>query len=111
MVTADVAEPVEVVTLKAVGCGVPDVPRAALAAEAALPKGVTIAEPLRQAYFSRVHGWRKTRVLNRADLAEPQQGPCIVEEYDSTCVVPPGSIAVLDGFGNILIDVPRAARV
>ena len=103
-------EPVELVTLKVVGRGVPDVPRASVAANADLPEGVFIAEPLRQAYFGPVHGWRETDVVKRAELAGPRQGPCIVEEYDSTCVVPPGSIASLDGFGNIVIGVPvRAA--
>jgi N-methylhydantoinase A len=102
-------EPVELVTLKVVGRGVPDVPRAALAAMAGLPEGVVISEPSRQAYFGPVHGWRETRVVNRADLAEPRRGPCIVEEYDSTCVVPPGSLASLDRFGNIVIDVPVTA--
>jgi N-methylhydantoinase A len=104
-------EPVELVTLKVVGRGVPDVPRAALAAEAELPKGIVIAKPLRQAYFGPIHGWRNTGVVNRADLAEAAQGPCIVEEYDSTCVIPPGSIASLDRFGNIVIDVPVTAAL
>ena len=104
-------EPVELVTLKVVGRGVPDVPRAALAAEAKLPKGIVIAEPLRQAYFGPIHGWRNTGVVNRADLAEAAQGPCIVEEYDSTCVIPPGSIASLDSYGNIVIDVPVTAAL
>ena len=107
---AGAEEPVELVTLKVVGRGVPEVPRAALAAKAELPEGVVIAEPLRPAYFGPVNGWHYTNVVNRADLAEPRQGPYIVEEYDSTCVVPPGSIASLDGFGNIVIGVPvRAA--
>jgi N-methylhydantoinase A len=103
---AGAEEPVELVTLKVVGRGVPEEPRTVLAARAELPKGVVIAEPLRQAYFGPVHGWRETRVINRADLVEPLEGPCIVEEYDSTCVVPPGSIASLDAYGNIVIDVP-----
>jgi len=31
------------------------------------------------------------RVLGRGDLDErPQQGPLVIEEYDSTTVVPPG---------------------
>jgi N-methylhydantoinase A len=64
---------------------------------------------LRQAYFGSVHGWHDTDVVNRPDLAEPSRGPCIVEEYDSTCVVPPGSTASLDRFGNIVIDVPVTA--
>ena len=44
-------------------------------------------------------------IVNRADLAEPRSGPCIIEEYDSTCVVPPGSTANLDPFGNIVIEL------
>jgi len=108
---AGLEEPVELVTLKVVGRGVPDMPRAALAAQAALPKGVVIAEPRRQAYFGPAHGWQEARVVNRADLAEVRQGPCIVEEYDSTCVVPPGTAACLDGFGNIVVNVPVTARL
>jgi N-methylhydantoinase A len=102
---AGVEEPVELVTLKVVGRGIPEAPRAALAATADLPEDVVIAEPLRRAYFGPVHGWCDTRVVNRADLDQPHRGPCIVEEYDSTCVVPPGSIASLDPFGNIVINV------
>jgi N-methylhydantoinase A len=98
-------EPVELVTLKVIGRGDPDVPRAALAARAELPEGVVIAQPLRRAYFGPAHGWRETAIINRADLAEPRAGPCIIEEYDSTCVVPPGSTANLDPFGNIVIYV------
>ena len=99
-------EPVELVTLKVVGRGIPEVPRAALAATAELPEGVVIAEPLRRAYFGPAHGRCDTRVVNRADLGQPHRGPCIVEEYDSTCVVPPDAIASLDRYGNIVIDVP-----
>ena len=98
-------EPVELITLKVVGRGLPDVPRAALAAAAELPEVVVIAQPLRCAYFGPAHGWCDTDIINRADLGEPKAGPCIIEEYDSTCVVPPGSTANLDPFGNIVIDV------
>jgi N-methylhydantoinase A len=45
-------------------------------------------------------------VIERAELsAEPRDGPLIIEEYDSTCVVPPGCRAALDGLGNIVIDL------
>jgi N-methylhydantoinase A len=98
-------EPVELVTLKLIGRGIPDAPRAAQALGAALPPGVAIAEPVRRAYFGPEHGWRDTTVFNRADLAEPYAGPCIVEEYDATCVVPPGATAHLDRWGNIEIAV------
>jgi hypothetical protein len=66
---------VELVTLKVVGRGFPDVPRAALAAKANLPANVLISQPLRQAYFGPVHGWRDTDVVNRADLDELAGGP------------------------------------
>ena len=55
----------------------------------------------RKAYFGPEIGWCDVPVLFRADLVEPHAGPCIVEEYDTTCVVPPDATAVLDAFGNI----------
>jgi N-methylhydantoinase A len=95
-------EPVELMTLKVVGRGLSDPPRAALAAQAALPQRV--ATPgLRDCYFGAAQGWCRTRILDRADLATPCRGPCIIEEYDSTCVVPPGAEAGLDRLGNIAI--------
>jgi N-methylhydantoinase A len=106
-------EPVEIDKLKVIGRGIPDVPRAMIAANANLPEGVKIARPTRKAYFGPSHGWLHTHIVNRADLVKPHRGPCIVEEYDSTCVIPPGSAACLDRFGNIVIEVaplaPRAA--
>jgi N-methylhydantoinase A len=102
-------EPVELVTLKVVGRAVPVTSRAGLAAKAELPEGVDIADPVRRAYFGPAHGWLPTPVLNRADLRTPRSGPCIVEEYDSTCVVPPGCTASLDAHGNISIAVEAEA--
>ena len=42
-------------------------------------------------------------VISRAALLDspPREGPLIVEEYDATCVVPPGCRATLDSLGNI----------
>jgi N-methylhydantoinase A len=47
----------------------------------------------------------ETPVIARADLETPRQGPAIVEEYDATCLIPPGGTASLDRFGNIVIDL------
>jgi N-methylhydantoinase A len=44
-------------------------------------------------------------VLRRSDLSTPRVGPLIVEEYDATCVIPPGARAHLDAGGSILIDL------
>ena len=99
-------EPVELVNIQVVGQGIPERPR--------------VPEPLfsldretpadsvrsRQAYFGPEIGWLQTPVLSRAALSAPRQGPCIVEEYDATCVIPPQAQARLDHYGNILIDLP-----
>jgi N-methylhydantoinase A len=107
---ASSGEPVELVTLKVVGRGIPETSRAAFAGRAELPKRLDILEPVRRAYFGPKHGWLDTRVVNRADLATEHRGPCIVEEYDSTCVIPPGWAARLDRFGNIGIEPTMPPR-
>jgi N-methylhydantoinase A len=60
----------------------------------------------RPAYFGPRHGLIQTPILARTDLTgAPRPGPLIVEEYDATCVVPPGCRAALDRWGNVVIEV------
>ncbi len=95
-------EPVELVTIQVVGqgirtgAGVPERVRRSRT-EAAAP-------PPRQAYFGAQRGWMQTPVVRRAALAVPLAGPVIVEEYDATCVIPPGWRVCLDAGENILIE-------
>ncbi|WP_323039697.1 hydantoinase/oxoprolinase family protein [Gemmobacter sp.] len=57
----------------------------------------------RAVWFSPASSTR-TPLIERADLlAGPRHGPLIVEEYDSTTVVPPGWTATLDPFSNIVL--------
>ena len=64
----------------------------------------------RGCYFGTRHGTLATPVLARGDLrAGPVAGPAIIEEFDATCVVPPGCTARLDDQANIVIDVPETA--
>jgi N-methylhydantoinase A len=100
---AGVEEPVELVSLEVIGRGIPETPRAASAAAANLAPDIAIAEPARRAYFGSAQGWLEARVVNRSVLKVPQAGPCIVEEYDATCLVPPGWNARLDAHGNIVL--------
>ncbi len=97
-------EPVELVNIMLVGQGISDRPRVPdrLLGE---DEGSTDALPSRQAYFGPDAGWIETPVLRRKDLASQMTGPCIVEEYDATCLVPPGATASLDSFGNIIVDL------
>lgn len=59
----------------------------------------------RRAYFGGPDGAVETPVIARAGLAgAARSGPLIIEEYDSTCVVPPGWRAALDDQGNIVLE-------
>ena len=59
----------------------------------------------RLAYFGREAGSLETPVVERLDLSErATPGPLIVEEYDTTVVVPPGFSARRDTLGNILLE-------
>jgi N-methylhydantoinase A len=103
-------EPVELVSVQVVGRGLPDAPR--------LPERLSLAgrpsapvAPSRRVYFGPKAGWLETPVLTRADLATARPGPCIVEEYDATAVVPPNATAALDARGNIVMTLsPATAR-
>jgi len=98
---AGTEEPVELVSLEVIGRGIPDRPRAASAAAASLAPDIPIANPMRRAYFGPQRGWLEARIVNRSALKTANEGPCIVEEYDATCLVQPGWTARLDEFGNI----------
>jgi N-methylhydantoinase A len=57
----------------------------------------------RQVFFG--DGLLATPVVDRAALSKgPHAGPLIVEEYDSTCVVPPGWTARLGAGGSIRLE-------
>ena len=58
----------------------------------------------RFAYFGEKDGSMNTPIIVRTDLSNTQTaGPLIIEEYDSTIVVPPGWTVRVDGENNILI--------
>jgi N-methylhydantoinase A len=98
---APAEEPVELTGLSVIARGVADAPRL----PARIPPTGGAAPATRRAWFG-VAGWIDTPVLDRALLSEaPREGPLIVQEYDATCLVPPGAWASLDGFGNIVIAV------
>jgi N-methylhydantoinase A len=94
-------EPVELVAIQLVGSG--------LRENGGVPEAVTssrsegAAQAARQAYFGADYGWLETPVQTRNDLARGRTGPLIVEEYDATCLVPPGARAEGDAAGNIVI--------
>ena len=92
-------EPVELVTVRLLAKGLDPSAR-----ELAKPKydyTNNHQSESRLAYFGQTDGWQQAEILTRNDLREAKKGPCIIEEYDATCVVPPRSEAVLDANGCI----------
>jgi N-methylhydantoinase A len=60
----------------------------------------------RDAYYGKEIGVVSTPVIGRGDLnGSHRQGPLVIEEYDSTTLVPPNSAARLDEMGNIIVEV------
>jgi len=58
----------------------------------------------RQAWFGRRWGEIETPVVTRQDLESGAAGPLLIDEYDSTIVVPPERSVRVDGEGNVLIE-------
>ncbi|MGK7870362.1 hydantoinase/oxoprolinase family protein [Falsiroseomonas sp. E2-1-a20] len=101
---AGVEEPVELVSIQVIGQGI----RAGEAQPlGGVPSRVEAAAPApRHIFLGPEEGWVEAPVIRRADLAAPQTGPLIVEEYDATCLVLPDWRASLDDTRNILLDKP-----
>tara|TARA_Y100001954_G_scaffold218464_1_gene251684 strand:+ start:2194 stop:4266 length:2073 start_codon:yes stop_codon:yes gene_type:complete len=93
------AEAVECVTLRLIARVAEDRP----ARKDATSGGADHKADPRQAYFGPVYGQMETPVIDRAELMNPVTGPVIVEEYDSTCIVPPGWKVALDTQNNIVL--------
>ena len=72
-----------------------------------VPKSVNETEdkkPPRNAYFGKQHGWMLTPVIDRGKLTNSvTPGPLIIEEYDSTTLVPPDTSVHIDQTGNIIM--------
>ncbi|MEM7408550.1 MAG: hydantoinase/oxoprolinase family protein [Pseudomonadota bacterium] len=95
-------EPVELVNVELVGRGIALAERVP---DRLKTSRTSVTASSREAYFGDDHGWHTTPVVGRdaLQLGEASAGPLIVEEYDATCVVPPGWRASLDTFGNIVL--------
>jgi N-methylhydantoinase A len=96
---APAGEPVELMGVSVIASGLSEAPRL----PAAIPPARAAVPERRMAWFPGP-GWMPTPVCDRAALAAgTRTGPLIVQEYDATCLVPPGASARLDDFGNIVI--------
>ncbi len=96
-----VGEPVELMGLTLLARGIPEQARL----PGRIPPASLPVPNTRSAWFEST-GWVDVPVLDRAALTQTARpGPLIIQEYDATCLVPPGASAHLDAFGNIRIMV------
>ena len=96
-------DPVELVSVRVVV----RIPRSNAASYDPLPEIASRSREVgeREAYFGPGHGILATPVVTRAALLDGERpGPLLVDEYDSTVVVPPECIARLDAFGNVEVN-------
>ena len=101
---ANPREPVEVVTWKLSAVG--GSPRVALAKQQ--PRsGEGTRKGVRRAYFPEVPGYLECPIYDRHGLPAgiALTGPAIVEERESTTVLPPGVEAIVDEYANLLVEV------
>ncbi len=68
-------------------------------------KGVSASGPQhsRRAYFGPSFGWRDAPIRDRASIGDGIEGPAIIEELDTTIVIPPDCRASVDEYGNLVI--------
>jgi N-methylhydantoinase A len=101
---AQPAEPVEMVTWKVSAIG--GAPRVTLAKAATSP-GAGVIKGRRRAYFPEAGGWIDAPIYDRYQLAAGMQvaGPAVVEERESTSVLPPGAVAGVDEYGSLIVEV------
>jgi N-methylhydantoinase A len=102
---ASPTEPVEVVTWKL--SAISGSPRIALAKAARSADGGL--KGARRAYFPETGGYAETPVYDRyaLGLGATLTGPAIVEERESTTVLPPGVTATVDDYANLIADTAR----
>jgi N-methylhydantoinase A len=100
---ASPGEPVEVVTWKLAATA--GVPRVSLAKAGKLAGGSR--KGTRRAYFPETHGYIDCPVYDRYGLeaGTALTGPAIVEEKESTTVLPPGARAAVDAYATLIVEV------
>jgi N-methylhydantoinase A len=103
---ASPGEPVEAVTWKLSAVGAPS--RLALA-KARPPAAGGGFKGARRAWFPETHGWIDCPVFAREGLVPDSTlpGPAIVEERESTTVLPPGVVARVDEYASLLVETGR----
>ncbi|MFQ5761678.1 MAG: hydantoinase/oxoprolinase family protein [Candidatus Bathyarchaeia archaeon] len=61
----------------------------------------------RDVFFAETNGFKDTPIYNRSLLSPRStiKGPAIIEQFDSTTVIPPHRTGEIDAYGNIIVKV------
>ncbi len=105
---ASPSEPVEIVTWKLSATAQAariELARARFGGEET--EGSRARKGIRRAWFPETGGWTETPVYDRHRLAARASlsGPAIVEERESTTVLPPGVTATVDDYASLIVSV------
>ena len=99
-----VDDPYQLVNIRVIARGVSQEPRVPERIELSVQRSAA-KTPDRKVYFAPPHQWTSTPVIDRVSLGNGKSaGPLVIEEYDSTTVVPPGWQASLDFLKNIILE-------
>lgn len=100
----DKERPVQIVNYRLSAIGLSDKPQIGHIQECSA--SVLKENEVRQVRFEKQCKFIETPVYLRDDLPSDciLQGPAIIEQMDSTCVIPPGWTALSDQYGNILVE-------
>ena len=98
-------ENVQLTGIRVVARGLSDTPRVPDRLEIAPVEGWK-PSAARECFFGPEHGWVRTEVMERGELATDRKvpGPAIIEEDNSLTVVLPGWNARLDDWSNIVLE-------
>jgi len=97
-------DPIELVSLRLRALAtVGDMKFSELAATITPASGAIVRSEPREAFFGPRYGLLQTSVFRRADVIGVQDGPLIVEEPDTTVVVPPEWAVSRDGYGSLVL--------
>ena len=103
---------IEIVTLRVLGVGTVPKPREALLPAAAHASPGSARKGERPAYFPETERVETTGVYDRAALRPGHRirGPALVEQLDTTLVLPPRSTSTLDRLGNLTTRLAPISR-
>lgn len=105
----DESAAIEIITLHVLGRAATPKPKEPRVPVASSSNPARARKSERRAYFSEGRSWATTPVYDRAGLEHGHRvaGPALVEQLDTTLVLPPGSRSTVDRYGNLRVRLAR----